>query len=359
MDIQRVLTLFRNDVRQGASNFLSIYVLIMPVLLSLLVGLVFGDLFAQKPRLGIYDGGGNASFVQPFVDHNSISTTLYPTEEALMAAVERGRVEMGMRLPGGFIDELKANSTEEINGYKMYVWGEAGSRSIVMLESVISRAFIDVSGLELSTQVNSIQLGEVNNATWAQRLMPLLILMAVVLAGIFIPATSLIEEKQRGTLMALTTTPTSLLDVYLSKTMLGVLLSVVMTFIVLILNRALNGQIGLLLLVVGLGALMNAALGVIMGSYAKDMDSFMAMIKAGGLFLYAPGILEMFPSIPAWVSKIFPTYYIMNPLLEITQRGAGFGDIALEVGILAGITALLIYFLTRVIDSQQQKLALA
>ena len=62
MDIQRILILLGKEVRLGATNFMSIYVLAMPVIISLLVALVFGDLIAQTPRLGIYDAGGSEQF---------------------------------------------------------------------------------------------------------------------------------------------------------------------------------------------------------------------------------------------------------------------------------------------------------
>ena len=357
MDMQRIWTLLGKDLRLGSKNFLSIYVLIMPIVLTLLVSLVFGDLFAQTPRLGIYDAGQNSGFTQPLIEHPSINTAVYTSEEALKAAVERGTVEVGLSLPVGFEEQL-ASETEAVN-LTIYRWGEMGARSGLHLESLISRAIIDGTSIdELPVTVNEHQIGEANTATWAQRLMPLLLIISTVIGGIFIPASSLIEEKQKRTITAITTTPASMLDVYLSKTLFGVLISVVMAVVFLALNRAFTGQIGLLLFVILLGGMLSSLSGIIMGSYSKDMDSFMGMIKAMGLLLYAPGLLQLFPKVPEWIGRIFPTYYIMNPLLEISQNGARFGDIALDIAILAGMIGVLIFILTRIIDQQRQQLAL-
>ena len=131
-----------------------------------------------------------------------------------------------------------------------------------------------------------------------------------------------------------------------------------MATIILLLNRAFSGNIPLLLFVIGLSGLLSSAIGIIMGSFSKDMDSFMGLIKAIGILLYAPGILELFPNIPAWIGRVFPTYYIMNPLLEITQNGAGFGDIAADVAILAALVGLALFGVSRMMDRQQQQLAL-
>lgn len=358
MDLQRIWTLLSKEIRMGATNFMSIYVLVMPVVLSLLVSLVFGDLFAQTPRLGIYDAGNSTSFTQPLIEHESINTTMYNSEAALKAAVERGRVETGISIPAGFAEDL-ASGTAEINDVTTYIWGEGSQRSLLMLDAVLGRAIINGTEIDFPVQVAANQLGSANTATWAQRLLPLLLLMAIVLSGIFIPASSLIDEKVKKTLVALTTTPASLFEVYLSKTLLGFLLSGIMATIILVLNRAFNGNILLLLFVIALSGLLSSAIGIIMGSFSKDMDSFMGLIKAIGILLYAPGILALFPNIPEWIGRIFPTFYIMNPLLEITQNGAGFADIAADVVILAALVALALFGVSRMMERQQQQLALA
>lgn len=358
MDIQRIWTLLGKEFRTGATNFMSIFVLIMPIVITLLVSLVFGDLFAQTPRLGLYDAGNSDTFVSHFTEHDSINTTLFSSESDLEAAVERGQVEMGISIPAGFDEDL-ADETAVIDNLNTYVWGEGSQRSLLMLEAAFSRAIINGTQIDFPVQVNSNQLGSANTATWSQRLLPLLLLMSIVLSGIFIPASSLIDEKVKKTLVALTTTPTSLFEVYLSKTLLGFFLSGLMAVIMLLLNRAFNGNIPLLLFVIGLSGLLASSIGIIMGSFSKDMDSFMGLIKAMGILLYAPGILELFPNIPAWIGRVFPTYYIMNPLLEITQNGAGFTDIVSDVAVLAALVGLALFGLSRMMERQQRQLALA
>ena len=268
-----------------------------------------------------------------------------------------GQGEAGVGRPGGLGGALE-ESAAPVPERHFYTWGEIGVRSAILLDSVVARALVDGTGVELPAQVHPIQLGAANTATWAQRLLPLLLVMAVVLGGLFIPASSLVEEKEKGTRIALTTSPTSLLDVYLSKTLLGLLTGAAMALIILALNRAISGQIGLLLTVIALGALMNAVIGSIMGSLSKDMDSFLAMIKAFGLVLYAPGILQIFPQVPEWISRLFPTFYIVNPVLEISQNGAGFADIALELGILVAIVGGLLFVLARIVQRQRKQLLL-
>ena len=359
MDIQRIWILFGKEVRLGLTNFMSIYVLVMPAIISLLVALVFGDLLAQTPRLGIFDAGGNERFTQPLLDHPSINATLYDSEAALEDAVGRGSEEVGLSLPAAFLEALESDS-EEVP-FTTYRWGEAGTRNLLLLESTVARAMAAGSGYgidQLPVSVNAEQLGSANTLTWPQRLLPVLLIMAIVLGGLFIPASSLIEERQNRTLVALTTTPTSLMDVYLSKTLLGFILSGIMAVIILLLNSAFVGQLALLMLLIALGALMSSVVGVILGSVSKDMDTFIGIVKVLGIVLYAPGILKIFPQVPEWIGRIFPTYYVMNPLLEVSQNGARFADVAVDIAVLAVIIAALLFILSRVIGRQQQQLAL-
>ena len=100
------------DARLGATNFMAVYVLVMPVVLSLLIALVFGDLLAQTPRLGIYDPGASEQFTRPLLDHPSINTTVYDSDEALQSAVERGSEEVGLSLSAGFAAALEDDSAE-------------------------------------------------------------------------------------------------------------------------------------------------------------------------------------------------------------------------------------------------------
>jgi len=359
MDIQRIAILMGKDARLGATNFMVLYVLVMPVVLSLLIALVFGDLLAQTPRLGIYDASASEQFTRPLLDHPSINTTMYDSEEALQSAVERGSEEIGLSLPAGFAASLEDDSAEV--DFTVYRWGEAGVRNLLLLESAIARAMtagIGSSIDQLPVTVNAEQIGSANTQTWSQRLLPLLLIMSIVLGGLFFPAASLLDEKKDRTLVALTSTPTSLLDVYLSKTLMGFILSGIMGSVILLINGAFVGQVALLLLVIALGGLMSSSFGIILGSVSKDMDTFMGIVKGAGILLYAPGILKIFPQVPDWIGRIFPTYYLMNPLLEVTQNGAGFADIFIDVVVMVVLVAALLFLLNSVIGRQQQKLAL-
>jgi ABC-2 type transport system permease protein len=217
------------------------------------------------------------------------------------------------------------------------------------------KAVAEVAEIELPLKPQPEQLGTATTATWADRLLPFLVLMAVLLTGMVIPAAGLVDEKQRKTLASLTVTPVTLEEVYASKMLLGVVLGVAMAIIVLVMNGALGGQFGLLLGVLVFVAFAASVLGVLLGSYVDDQDAFTGFMKATGIVLYGPGLLELIPQAPEWVARIIPTYYLMSPVLEVSQRGASLADIAGDLLILAGLTAVMLVALRYVLQQQKVK----
>ncbi len=115
-----------------------------------------------------------------------------------------------------------------------------------------------------------------------------------------------------------------------------------MGVVILVLNQAFGVEPALLLLLLGLGAIMAAEFGLLCGALIKDITTLFAIGKVGGILLFGPAIIYMFPQIPQWIGKLFPTYYLLQPIIEISQRGGGWSDIATNVFILVGLDLILV-----------------
>ncbi len=86
---------------------------------------------------------------------------------------------------------------------------------------------------------------------------------------------------------------------------------------------------------------MAAGVGLLLGVLVKDINTLFATIKSIGIVLYAPALVYMFPEIPQWIARIFPTFYIIQPVIEIVQKGASWRDILPEFLILVILIAVL------------------
>ena len=166
--------------------------------------------------------------------------------------------------------------------------------------------------------------------------------MAVFFSGLMLPASSVVNEKEKKTLEALVITPTSMGDVFVAKGLLGIIVSLFAGIAILILNQAFGAEPTLLLLVLALGAIMAVEIGLLLGALLKDWTTLFTVWKTGAIVLFAPAVIYLFPQIPEWIGKIFPTYYLIQPIVEISQRGGCWPDIATNVFILIGLDLILI-----------------
>jgi len=353
MKIKRTLILFGKELRASAGNFVIVFALVMPIFLSLLVKLIFGEVFSGKPRLGIFDPF-ESRFTELMLARSNLNTKRYDSLESMIADVELGKIESGYVVPQGFDQALLDGIHIE---FTVYTWGETGFKQRLIADTALANVVAEIAKLDQNVQVEVRQLGEVEITDLADQLLPLLILMAMMLGGVMSPAIALIQEKQQHTLIALLVTPASWEEVLAAKALLGFSLGGGSALVTLTINQAFGEHALLLAGIIALGALAAALLGTMLGLLIKDMNSLLATLKAGGLLLMAPGILELVPKAPEWIARIFPTYYMINPILEITQRGAGWGQIRGEVFILLLMLGGLAAGLMAVVQRRQNTIA--
>ncbi|MFH1560656.1 MAG: ABC transporter permease [Chloroflexota bacterium] len=338
MNPKRVGVLLSKEFLQGPKNFIFVYAIVAPILISLVVSLVFGNLFSEKPKLGIMDEG-SSQMVTRARGLDSVVIREYGTLAEITQATRSGAVDVGVVLPEDFDDSVTQGNLTEITAY---IWGESLAKNRTILAATITDLARDLTGEEAPIEIESITLGDEVSIPWNDRLLPLIVLVAVVFGGTVSAATSVINEKEKKTLEALVVTSTSVGDIFVAKGLLGIILSLVMGVVILILNQAFGAEPTLLLLVLGLGSVMAAEFGLLFGVLMKDITAFFATIKLIGVLFYAPAIVYLFPEIPEWVARVFPTYYLIQPIVEISQRGGTWPDIATNVFILIGLDLLLV-----------------
>ena len=338
MSLKRVGILLGKELWQGPKNFIFVWVLVMPIIISLVVSLIFGTLFDEKPKLGVVDEG-SSQLVAMTRQLTSVVTKEYDSISEIKQAVESGAVDIGMVLPADFDGSVMQGEETEL---VTYIWGESLAKNRTILGATITNLVRELAGQEVPVEIEAITLGDEVRIPWNDRLLPLVVLMAVFFGGLFLPATSVIEEKEKKTLEALVITPASVRDIFVAKGLMGIILSLFMGIVILILNQAFGAEPALLILVLALGAIMAAELGLLCGALIKDITTLFAIWKLGGILLFGPAIIYMFPQIPQWIGKLFPTYYFLQPIIAISQGGGGWSGIATNVFILVGLDLILV-----------------
>ena len=330
--------LLRKDLGVGPRSPIFLYAIVLPVILTLLIRVVFGSLFDPVPRLGIVDEG-ESQVVQNVRDVEGIQVTFPESAAALKTLVENNDLDGGLVLPAGFDGALQAGQMPNV---QFFFGGQSLASNRVVLGVTMVDLIREVAGSPAPIDVETITVGEGDTVPIVSRLLPLIVLMAVLIAGALTPATSLVEEKEKRTLTALLVTPTRLGDVLLGKGALGFILAMATGVVTLALNGALGANPAALLLVLVLATLMAAEVGLMLGSFAKDTKALYTIWKSGAIVLVAPVVFFIWPNLPQWIAKVFPTYYFLSPLFEIAIRGAGLADVWVELAIGFAICAVLL-----------------
>lgn len=338
MNARRIFTLVKKEFFYGSKNFIFVMALVMPVVLTLAISLLLGTLFSGKPRLGIYDQG-QSQLPSQMEQLEYLSTEIFTNADLLTSAVERGAQDMGLILHPDFDAQLQ--STEEAS-LDLMVWGESLLKHRLLLGVSLIRQIIVVAGHDIPVSTQVILLGEAANIPWDVRLFPFVVIITIILGATMVPATSLVEEKINNTYRALLVSPASLVDILAAKGITGVIVALFGGLLILTINRAFGAHPLTLVAVLTISAIFAAALGIILGVMVKDISTLFTLIKSLGIILYAPAIVYMFPEIPQWIAKIFPTYFMLGPIIELTMNNASWSDIAVDVYILIALTAVLV-----------------
>lgn len=338
MSLRRTGVLLAREISGGLTNIIVIMVLVVPLLFTLIINLLFGTIFTGQARLGVADAG-SSQLVALAEQREALDIKLYTSEAELREAVAAGAVDVGVALPERFDRRVHNGRSVELTAF---TWGESTLSNRIIIGTALGTLVREIAGQELPVAVNTIILGDGEGLSWEERLLPFIVLVTVVLGGTMVPATSLVEEKQKRTLQAVTITPATVGEVLASKALLGILLSTIMGVLTLVLNRAFGSEPALLVLIMLLGAVFASLLGLLLGSFVKDINTLFTITKAGGLLLYAPALIYLFPQLPQWIGRIFPTYYIIDPVVQVTQHGATFANVWPELVVLGVLIVVLL-----------------
>jgi ABC-2 type transport system permease protein len=338
MSVRRIGVLLKKELIDNSKSYFFVFAVVAPLSYTLLVNLVFGSLFSQKPRLGIVSHG-DSQIVGSLQQIESIHLNLYAFENELKDAVAGGVRDVGVILPENFDSTIREGQPVKLTAY---IWGESQLNNRAIVSAVLLHQIRDLSGRSAPVEIVPVSVGDEENIPWKDRFLPVVILMAIFISGFAIPSSSLVGEKEKGTLGAILITPVTQSDIFISKGLLGILVSMVMGTVTLFLNQAVTGRLGLILFLLFLGSVMACCLGLLLGAFIGSIATLYSVIKSLGLIIYGPGIIAVFPGIPGWIGKIFPTYYILNPIMQISRHGGTWATVNHDVFISIGIIILLL-----------------
>jgi ABC-2 type transport system permease protein len=339
MSIQRILKILLKDLRLGPRSPIFMYALIFPAVITLVVQVVFGSLFEPKPRMGIVDQG-RSEITELMSGLEGVELTLLKSVPELKQRIEGNDFDAGLVLNPGFDAAMRSGQKPLL---EFYIGGESLASNRIILAVTTLDIVRRVEGKAPPVEVEINTLGDEQSLSIATRLLPLMVLLALFVAGLFVPAFGLVEEREKKTLNAVLVTPVKLSEVLIAKAALGFIMAVLIAYVTLLLNGALGSQPAALLIALLVAALMTVEFGLIYGTVAKDIKTLFTFVKTLNVFLLAPVIFYIFPDWPQWIAKIFPTYWVLDPIFEIATKNANLAAVGFDLSVAMAICGVLIF----------------
>ena len=333
----RIIALFRRELQVGPRSPMLLWAVLVPVLLTVLVRSVFGSLFQPQPRLAVVDEG-NSVLVSELQQLGGIAVTVLDSASDLKARVEDNDFDAGLVLQSDFDAAVKAGAQPEL---QLFVSGESLASNRIILEITALDLVRGLAGTQLPVDVQVVPLGD-KGYDLVTRLLPMLMIYAVVIGGSFLPAMSIVQERETRTLDAVLATPASIHEVLAAKGIFGFVLAILTGVFTLFLNSAWGFHPWAMFVTLMVAGVMMAEFGLILGAVAKDSTVLFTLLKSAGLLIVFPVIFPIFPGLPQWIAWLGPTYYFLDPIFKIAIEGAGLAQVWLPLSIGAVICVAII-----------------
>jgi ABC-2 type transport system permease protein len=320
----------RKDIVLTTRESFFLFMVLIPIFLALVLNVALGTMGTTIPSVGVV---GEGEIVDILQEESSIEMSIVSSEEDLRKAVLENDFNAGLIMPA---DSDIATGTLPT----VLISGKSLLNERLTIGATLLKAYRESANIEELVTIETTLIGT-EEFSLKQRFIPFILVYAAMVAAMIISA-SLIEEREYKTLNAVLVTPITPLEVVLSKSLYGMFLGLILGILILVLNSSLTGGIHLILLFLILGMFFAIGIGLVAGVVMKDITDLISRMKLLGFFFMLPALVMLFPQIPQWLGKLFPTYYFIHPLLIITQRGAGWSDIWWEAVILVIIDVVVL-----------------
>ena len=186
----------------------------------------------------------------------------------------------------------------------------------------------------------------------AYNFVPAIMGMLLMLVCAMMTSISIVREKEKGTMEVLLVSPVKPLMIIIAKAVPYLVLAFAILTTILLMGRyvldvPMQGSIVWIYIVSTIYILLALSLGLLISNIATSQ--LMALLLSAMVLLIPivmlSGMLfpvESMPRVLQWISAIVPPRYYIEAMRKLMIMGVGIGEVLREVGILSGMTAILL-----------------
>lgn len=323
--LRRIWTIFKRDLKVNTKDFISLYILVIPILFAVLINLFAPGINDTTVNLALIDGDdpSQVDYLEQFA-----KVELFQDEAAITARVEERDTIVGI-IP-------------ENNSYILLAQGNEP-------EEVVEFAKLLTSFFELGINVEDTNSELIEFGRVVPPLKKILVNVAIlfisILGGMLI-ALNIVEEKVDNTLSAINLTPTSRLTFLLGKSVIGVVLALFGSLALTLITGFARVNLWQLILVILMTSILSILVGFIQGLTNKDIIGAAGSIKLLFLPLIA-GVLAIELLADKWQKFFYwnPFYWAYKANDAILDQSGSWGQILTYSGIVLALSVVVYLFL--------------
>jgi ABC-2 type transport system permease protein len=378
----KALVMAGSSLRRLARDRLALFFLVLlPVVIILIIGLAFGDAGSERLPVGVADEGAGPlgrELRAELEASPALDARAYDDADALRKAVRRGVVAAGVVLPAGYDDDLRsggqagvafvtdqtrpapapvrsavaavvARQAAQVKAAR-FAAGTAG----VPFDTALARARA-LAATQPRVQVEATTVGGREDAlpagfNYTAPANLVLFVFITSLAG----AASLIEARRLGVTRRLLATPTTAATILLGEALGRFAVALLQGLIIFLVGWLVFGvdwgdpPAALLLLVTF--ALVATGVGLLGGAVLRNAEQATSIGPPVGIALGMLGgcmwPLAIVPAPMRAVGHLFPQAWAMDGFIALIARNAGLAGITRQLAVLAAFAAVLLALAT-------------
>ncbi len=359
--LRRTMSLIRKELIHVSRDPRTLVIMIvMPIVMLILLGYA-ATTDVEHLRTAVYDADKtpqSRDLIEAYQASNYFDIMYYvEQEEDLRYLIDHDDVRSALIIPPGYGRDMAAHQRTQV-AFLVDGSDPSVARTVFSASQQVGQA-VSMELLEQQLELIGPLPGvDVRPRVWynpnmesSHFMIPGTIVMILFLFTTLFTSTSIVRERELGTLEQLIVTPVRSIELVVAKVLPYILVSFfviveVLTLGVLIFGMPVKGSIPLLLGLCSLFLVTALGIGIFISSAAKtQVEAFMMTFATIMPTIFLSGFIfpiEAMPRVLQLLSYIFPARYGLIVVRSILLKGAGFEVLAEQVAAILIFTVIIV-----------------
>ena len=356
MKVRRLLAVVQKELRQMRRDRVTLAMIVgVPVMQLVLFGYAI-NFTLRGLSAGISDEAntaGSRALVMDMLATGVVTPVIdVRTPQELMAAIRRGRINVGIVIPQDFERrriEGRAVAQVLVDGTDTAVQGAATQLAQVPLDSAVVSRDVPFASTPSQPPISVVAFYNPERRS-AVSIVPGLIGVILTMTMVMFTSIAIVRERERGNMEMLIATPLSRSELMIGKVLPYMAIGLIQTTVVLALGVWLfqvpvRGGVFDVYIAAVLLILANLTLGLLISTKAQSQFQAMQMT----FFVFLPSILLsgfMFPfagmpTVIQWLAEVLPLTHFLRIIRGVMLRGADLFELWPDVLALLAFTVVM------------------